>query len=224
MERKTSLKKAREIMGKNFIGLDELISIQEKMGIYIPEELKNNCPSINFTEDTLEKNKDDYILILGIPYYKDRTPLTIVKMREHFGWDPDKSEPCFYNQDWYLNEKFANSNIMKENWHLLRKEVYGEHRGMAVDSIKRSKTLKFPEAIVCTYIFFCYNLISGQFLWRNDFTWCSDTDNNNDYIYVGRYDKPHKQNKNGFEVHRHLSINHNLSIINLITENNFNNL
>jgi len=218
MERTTSLNKAREIMGKNFIGLDELISIQEKMGIYIPEVLKNNCPSINFTEDTLEKKKNDYILILGIPFYKDKTPLTVVKMREHFGWDPEKSEPCFYNQDWYLNEKFANSNTFKQNWCLIRKEVYNDYRGMPIDIIRRNTSLKLPAAVLCVYTFFCYNLVHDEFLWIYDFIWCSDIDKNFDNIYVGCYIKPGNINKNGFEIHRHLSIKQNYSTIEIIKD------
>jgi hypothetical protein len=214
MERTTSIIRAKEIMGKNFIGIDELISIRKKIGIYIPEELKTNCPLIHFSEKTLEKNKNDYILIFGIPYYKDKTPLTIVKMREHFGLDPDKSEPCFYNQDWYLYEEFANSTTLKENWYLIRKEVYDEYRGIPIDIIKKNSNLKLPKAVLCVYAFFCYNLVYNQFLWVNDFVWCEDTDIYGDSIYIGRYFKGN--NKNGIEIHRVLSIKKNYSTIELI--------
>jgi hypothetical protein len=209
MERTTSIKKAKEIMGKNFIGLDELLAIQGKMGIYIPEDLKTNCPFIPFSENILEKSKNDYILILGVPYHKDKTPLTIVKMREHFGYNPDISEPCFYNQDWYFREAFAEKNKIKPGWYLLSKSIRAETRGIPPEELISSipELHLFPSAILCAYTFFCYYLFTGgHILWRNDYLWCSDFDNNSDRIYVGRYIDSEKKNKNGFSIHRQLSI------------------
>ena len=43
-------------------------------------------------------------------------------------------------------------------------------------------------------------------LWRHDFIWCDDSDHNGDRIYTGRYIDPNGINKNGFNIHRHLSI------------------
>ena len=76
---------------------------------------------------------DDYLLVLTIPYYKDGTALTIAKMRQHFGFDPAISEPCFYNQDWYLKEKFANECNIELKWNLIKKNVYDEYRGKVIE-------------------------------------------------------------------------------------------
>ena len=65
---------------------------------------------------------------------------------------------------------------------------------------------KFPSAILTSFVFFSYYLLSRELLWKNDFTWCSDLDNNGDQIYTGRYIDPKGINKNGFNIHRHLSI------------------
>ena len=215
MERRTSIENAKKIMGKNFIGLEELKSIRGKMGIKIPVEMKSHLPFIEFSEEILEKHKNDCILILGIPFFKDGTLLTITKMRSHFGIDPEKSEPCFYNQDWYENESFVNKNSFHMGWYLIKKKVYEEFRGKSISEIRFLSQILLPEAVLCCYVFFCSYLINNELLWKNDFVWCSDVDANNDSIYVGNYIKSNSINKNGFEIHRYLTIRDNYSTINI---------
>ena len=218
MERVTTLKRAKQIFGKNFIGMEELMKISTELGINISAEVKDNNPQINYTEDFLLNLKDDFFLILAIPCYKDRTPLTIVKMRDHFGWNPDVSEPCFYNQDWYVKETFANTCNIEFKWYLLRKSLIEESRGYSPDNIhdviEEPQTL--PTALLTVYCFFAnYLLNPDDILWKNDYIWCSDYDHNNDRIYTARYFDTEKINKNGFSIHRHLSIKKNYGIINL---------
>ncbi|MDP2365894.1 MAG: hypothetical protein Q8M94_19255 [Ignavibacteria bacterium] len=215
MERTTSLSRAKKIMGDNFIGPVELKVIEKKMGIYVPDEVVNRPPSIQFDEDSLEKLKNDYILILGIPYYKDKTPLTIVKMREHFGWDPEKSEPCFYNQDWYIGESFAKDQSLNLGWHLIKTSVNDDFRGKNLEAVLEhlGDNKKLPSAILVSFSFFAnYYINKKQFLWGSDYLWCEDVDHNMDQIYVGRYHDPDEINKNGFSIHRFLRIRKNYSI------------
>lgn len=214
MERKTTLAIAKEIMGNNFIGPSELKSIESKMGIYIPEEIISSPPKIQFEVDMLEKHKDEYILILGIPFYKDKSPLTIVKMREHFGWDPEKSEPCFYNQDWYLNEEFANKISLENKWYLLRRRVEAEYRSQEPKQIKKNfcGNQSFPSAVLVCFVFFAFVFARAEKFWEYDFTWCNDKDGNGDIIYVGRYTDILGINKNGINIHRYLSLKSNYSI------------
>jgi hypothetical protein len=213
MERTTNLDRAKKIMGKNFIGLSELLSVQKDMGIFIPDELAGKLPEVNFPEGLLSNCRDEYLLILGSPYYKDETPLTIKKMRDHFGFNPELGEPCFYNQDWYINEDFFNKQL-DYKWYLLRKSVIDETRAKDPDSV----TLKilFPSAVLCAYMFFvCWHHFHEP-LWSKDYIWCSDHDHNGDRIYVGRYIDPHGINKNGFSIHRHLSISNIYGCINVL--------
>ena len=199
MERSASLEEAKKIMGKNFIGPEELSKISAPFKILIP--LKN-IPVIPFGGNFLRKIKKDYILILGIP------GLTINKMREIIGFDPEKFEPCFYNQDWYLKEKFAAEEELGFKWYLISKNLNEESRGK--DPEKIIKTLKkeknFPSAVLAAFVFFTYYFIRGEILWKHDFIWCKDKDSNGDRIYVGRYSDLKKINKNGFNIHRRLSV------------------
>lgn len=171
------------------------------------------APPMPFSEKVLAEHDKTHILIFtpAIP------SLTIVGLRERFGADPSKREPCMYNQDWYLKEDFA--NVPPDGkWHLVRKEVLDEARGKQPDDIASnlsSETL--PSTITAALTFFAWHELHGEPLWKNDFLWCSDRDHNGDRIYVGRYIDPEGINKNGFNVHRHLSIRPSFSVAPEIT-------
>lgn len=181
-------------MGKNFIGPDELSVVSGKLGI----RASKNLPEMPFSKELLKKVKNDAVLILGVP-------ATINGMRDHFGLD-SKRKPCFYNQDWYLKERFAN-NKLKLGWYLISKHVDPKSRAKRPQDIKQTKKSSFPSAALCTFTFFAYYFhTKGEVLWPHDFIWCSDKDKNGDQIYVGRYTDPLGISKNGFNIHRYLQI------------------
>ena len=215
MERRTDIITAERIMGKNFIGPAQLDSIKENMGIKSPFQLNIGLPVIRFDEPTLERSHDDFILVLGIPEAFDGMPLTINKLRDIFGFNPDIKEPCFYNQDWYLKEDFANELALKLNWYLIGKRMIDSSRGTSPDnSMIRSLAHNMPSAILACYTFFVYYFYSnGKILWENDYLWCKDRDSSGDQIYVGRYIDNSRINKNGFNIHRHLRIKDNYGIV-----------
>ena len=182
-------------MSKNIIGPEELRAAAA-LGLKIPE----NVP--DFPASAAEAG-DDYLAVLGVSTFADGTPVTIRNLRERFGKDPDVSEPCFYNQDWYDKEDFIDVP-MQDGWFLIRKDVYEDSR--AVQPAELMKEYTFPSAILCTYAFFAAWFTKGIKLWYHDFVWCSDTDHNGDRIYVGKYNDVDGVNKNGFSIHRHLAL------------------
>jgi hypothetical protein len=206
MERTTSIAEAKDIMGDNFIGPDELTFIAEKMGIKVPSEI----PIIPYGLEELKDKQKDYILILGSTQMKSGESLKLRSLRDRFGINPEKYEPCFYNQDWYLNEKFFDKPL-ESNWFLIRKNVFEESRGENPDEIKNHYS--FPSAILCAYSFFAYWFHAAEYLWKHDFIWCNDNDANGDRIYVGRYFDPSQLCKNGLSIHRHLKIRKNYGSI-----------
>lgn len=140
-----------------------------------------------------------------------RTPagITINQLREDFGIDPAISEPCFYNQDWYLKEGFASTTATDGEWHVLPKNVRDEWRAKRPEDIESelASTERLPTAVTAAFTFFAYwHHTGGEKLWKHDFLWCSDRDHNGDRIYVGRYEDPDGINKNGFNIHRHLAL------------------
>lgn len=198
MNENVTADKARAIMGKNFIGLEELREIS-----WLEIDDVQLIPEIPYTENDLTQKKNDYMLILGLNKLSDGRKITIRNLLTIFGKDPEWEEPCFYNQDWYEKEDFIDISL-RARWFLIRKNVYDESRAVLPSELV--KTYKFPSAITCTYAFFVAWLSRGIKLWYHDFVWCSDTDHNGDRIYVGKYHDVDGVNKNGFSIHRHLAL------------------
>jgi hypothetical protein len=215
MERATTVTAAGKIMGLNIIGPDQLDGFKDQMGIILPFKRKSEIPPIPFSTGLLEQYCDTHLLILGITWAADGEALTLVKMRSHFGVDPGQREPCFYNQDWYLNEAFAKSFALAPNWFLMRKDLAGHSRGKEPSELPGN--LRLPTALLACFAFFGYYFVSsGKKLWERDFIWCSDSDHNGDQIYVGRYNDLSGTNKSGFNIHRHLKIRENYGIADLV--------
>lgn len=193
---------AKEIMNENFIGYEELGTISDKLNLLIDTNFTTSSVNIPFEESYLRSISNTHFLILFIPKDKNNQLITLNGLRSLFGFNPEVSEPCFYNQDWYLNESFANNSFNAEHWFCIRKEILIETRGQIIydDS-------DLPLALVCTYAFFAVYFLTKKYLWENDYVWCKDLDENGDRIYVGRYFDPKGISKNGFSIHRHLSIN-----------------
>jgi hypothetical protein len=98
MESITSQADAERIMGHNYLGPKQANILLNKMGI--ESIIENEVPDVNFTEEVLINSSKDYILVYGVD------AINILDFRKCFGVNPDKSEPCLYNQDWYLSESF----------------------------------------------------------------------------------------------------------------------
>lgn len=191
----------KKLFGKNFIGKDELKPFFKSLGFGGVEI--QECP-IQYSEDVLQKvaNKD-YILIYGVTSI-NRQNITLKFFRKEFGVNPDKSEPCLYNQDWYMKEEFMDLTL-DDRWYLIKKNVFEESRAVMPGNLTQ-QGLNFPPAILCGYTFFAYYYARNEYLWWHDFVWCCDTDHNGDRIYVGKYHDIDGINKNGFSIHRHLAL------------------
>jgi hypothetical protein len=216
VERTASIIRAREIMGTNFIGPAELSAFANKIGILDPFRITTPIPDIPFDSCFLKTVANEYLLILGTPLTIKNEPLTLEKMRSFFGFDPLISEPCFYNQDWYLKEDFITKETLDLNWYLLKKEVQEDSRGLLpFEFLKNQREeIRLPSAIVCAFTFFAWYFHSnGEILWKHDYVWCKDTDFQGDQIYIGRYLDPAGLNKNGFSIHRHLQIKNSYGVI-----------
>ncbi len=198
MSENVSIADVKAIMGDNFIGVDELHKINENR-LKIPSKI----PEIEFCIDELIKKKDDYLMILGLDEFENGSPVTIRNMIKVFGKNPDIKEPCFYDQDWYEKEHFIDKQ-MDNQWFLVKKDVYETSRAVQPDAL--IKKYKFPSSIKCCYSFFYTWLCKDIVLWNHDFVWCCDTEHNGDRIYVGKYHDVDCVNKNGFSIHRHLTL------------------
>lgn len=195
------LSAAKQLFGANFIGKDELTPFFKAMGF---GETGIQESPIEFRDSDLQKAASEgFILIYGVGRINGQE-ITLRFLRDKFGVNPDVSEPCLYNQDWYLKEDFIDI-ALPPRWYLIKKEVFEDSRAVMPDDLTR-RGLHFPPAILCGYAFFAYYYARGEYLWWHDFVWCSDTDHNGDRIYVGKYHDIDGVNKNGFSIHRHLAL------------------
>jgi len=206
MERSTAINEAIRLFGVNFIGLCEITKIASAFGVQVPL----SEPEIPYTTKELEMYAKDSILILGTEKMNDGRSLNLLSLREHFGIDPATKEPCFYNQDWYLNEEFMKVSL-ENKWYLIRKKVIEDSR--AVSPVILEKKYTFPSAVLCSYSFFAYWFHARELLWKYDYVWCRDIDHNGDKIYVGRYCDIDGINKNGFSIHRNLALRNSYAAV-----------
>lgn len=191
----------RQLFGVNFIGKEELKLFFKALGL---GEVEIQEGPIEYSDSDLQSAAGQgYILIYGIGQINE-LHLTLKFLRERFGVNPDKSEPCLYNQDWYMKEDFMDV-ALNNQWYLIKKEVFENSRAVMPGDLTQLG-LNFPSAILCGYTFFAYWFARSEYLWWHDFVWCSDTDHNGDRIYVGKYHDIDGVNKNGFSIHRHLAL------------------
>ena len=191
----------RQIFGVNYIGKEELNPFFKALGIgdvEIQEKPIQYCDS-----DLRQAAKDGYILLYGVDHIIGQS-VTLRFFRDKFGVNPDESEPCLYNQDWYMKEDFMDLTL-ETKWYLIKKDVFDESRAVMPKDLTQ-RGMNFPSAILCGYTFFAYYFARNEYLWWHDFVWCSDTDHNGDRIYVGKYHDVDGVNKNGFSIHRHLEL------------------
>ena len=204
---------AKHLFGKNYIGKDELKPFFKAMGF---DELEIEEKPIQYSDSELHKAANEgYILIYGVEHINGQQ-ITLRFLREKFGVNPDVSEPCLYNQDWYLKEVFIDAPVHTQ-WYLIKKDVYEESRAVMPRDLTQ-QGLNFPPAILCGYTFFAYYYARNEYLWWHDFVWCCDVDHNGDRIYVGKYHDIDGVNKNGFSIHRHLALRRCYGSVNMINE------
>jgi len=196
-------------LGKNFIG---------------PEEINLSCGDfLHFSEEeyiripfSLDEISTNELLILTKSTLKNKKLLSIANFKDAFEKSPHCDKVVFYNQDWYLNEKFYNENGLKLEWKVIPLKLDNENRGIMPN---HEVEANLPSAVLLVYTFFIFALFNGDFLWPHDYLWCSDVDNENDKIYVGRYYDVKGLAKPGFSIHRLLSIKNNYTFFTEVDNN-----
>ncbi len=129
----TSRECAREIMGQNFFGIEDWITLY---GANLSQKQLRQVAEFPWGEDVLASTcplcsktvKDCHFAFLGLDRLNGK-PLTILKLEELHRGDPNS---------WYSREKFATRTTMSLRWYLLHKSIvpdskfktFGEQKAM----------------------------------------------------------------------------------------------
>ena len=138
---------AREIMGENFYGKEE---IEKAFGFKIEE---SDIPLIPYSQEDLEKAKElGEMLILRIEKDGENNPMTLQRINElvQFG--------ALDSVDWYQNEDFYKNDSLKAEWKLVGSSFvpdstnkdYVEQTRALRDYLKKSEMLPKEEEAECS--------------------------------------------------------------------------
>jgi len=172
----TDQKRAREIMGNNFLGVEDAI---KHFGISITDDEASALRDIPFPESVLRECKDTHILFPGYP-------LSISDIR---GRVPRE---LFYSHEdsWYNGEKFAKKEKVQLRWYLIRQDItpnstsktYQDQVALLPD------TEEPPRACEMVYMIILYYLTYQKRLFENLYGRCVDVSSNGYRVYVGDFD------------------------------------
>jgi len=168
----TSQKRAREIMGKNFFGIEEAI---KHFGVNASKQQTAALSEVPFTEADLEECKNTHVLIAVFT-------LSILEVRGKM------TSKLFYDQSWYNKESFAKDRG-DVSWQLVLKtpvknstsKTWQEQRALL------SEKEETPTARVMVYTIIGHFLATGERLFENIFFRCSDVVSNGVRVLVGDF-------------------------------------
>jgi len=173
-EPSTSQKRAREIMGRNFFGIEEAI---KHFGVNPSRAQTATLSEVPFTEETLESCKDTHILVAVFP-------MSILDIRGKV------ERKLFYSHEdsWYNKEAFAKDRG-EIGWSLVRKtpvpdstsKTWGEQQALL------DKSEETPSAQVMVYTIIGHYLATGERLFENVYVRTSSVDSGGSRVYISDF-------------------------------------
>lgn len=175
-EPSTSQKKAREIMGTNMFGIDDVI---KHFGVNPSKAQLAALGEVPFSEETLEACKATHVLVAVFP-------MSILDIRAKV-----KGElwQAFFNQDWYNKEAFAKDRG-EIGWHLIRKTPVenSTNKTWSDQQALLGKDDETPKARVCVYTIIGHYKATNERLFEKIWVRCSDLGSVGDRVSVGVFD------------------------------------
>lgn len=180
-ELSTSQKRAREIMGRNFFGIEEAI---KHFGVNPSRQQLAYLAEIPFSEPVLKACQKTHILVAVFS-------LSILDVRGKAAASvklPD-GQRMFYDQDWYNKQAFAKERG-EIGWHLVRKTPVANStsKNWQDQQALLDKTEETPRARVMVYTIIGHFLAIGERLFEKVYVRCMDVGSDGDRVYVGIFD------------------------------------
>jgi hypothetical protein len=167
----TSQKRAREIMGKNFFGVEDAV---KHFGVNPTRQQLAALSEISFSEAVLQQSKDTHVLVAVFP-------LSILEIRGKV------ERKLFYNHKgaWY-NEQFFAKERGEVNWQLVRKTPVDNStsKNWQEQQALFGKDDEVPTAQVMVYTIIGHLLATGERLVERKYARTSSVDSDGNCVYV----------------------------------------
>jgi hypothetical protein len=176
-EPSTSQKRTREIMGRNFFGIEEAI---KHFGVNPSRAQTAALAEVPFTEEVLESCKDTNVIAAVFP-------MSILDVRAKV---KDESDRLFYDQTWFNKESFAKDRG-EIGWRLIRKTPVENSTSKNWDEQQAllDQNEETPSAQVMVYTIIGHFLATGERLFENVYVRTSSVDSGGGRVDVGRFDR-----------------------------------
>lgn len=167
---------AREIMGKNFFGIEDVIRY---FGVKPTKQQLAALAEVPFSVEVLQSCKDTHILVAGFP-------LSILDIRGIAKKQSDQT--LFYSQDWYDKQAFAKDKG-KVGWQLVRKEPIANSTSKTWnDQQALLSNEETPTARIVVYTMIGHFLATGERLFEEIYVRTATLDSGADRVNVGYFD------------------------------------
>ena len=178
--------RAREIMGKNFLGIEE--TIRHYSAAYTEEqiaalaEIRDEDGNI-ITEAELEECKNTHLLVAGFP-------MTIVDIRKKAPSKKPKKTFYSYKDSRYNTQAFATDELVELRWHLIRKTEVSNSRSTAFETQKQllGSNEYVPRACDLVYAIVLYFMVTGERLFANGYVRTITIFSDGSRVSVGGFD------------------------------------
>ncbi len=171
----TGQKRAREIMGKNFFGVEEAI---KHFGVNPTRQQLAAFSEIPFSEAVLEKSKDTHVLVAVFP-------LSILEIRGKV------ERKLFYSHEdaWYNKQSFTKERG-EVSWQLVRKTPVDNStlKNWQEQQALITKDEEVPTAQVMVYTIIGHYLATGKRLFEHIYVRTSSVDSDGGRVFVGFFD------------------------------------
>ncbi|MFA5386512.1 MAG: hypothetical protein WC297_02535 [Candidatus Paceibacterota bacterium] len=170
----TSQKRAREIMGKNFFGVEEAI---KHFGVNPTGQQLTALSEIPFSEAVLEELKGTHVLVAVFP-------LSILEIRGKV----EKSLFYSHEDSWYNKESFAKERG-EVSWRLVRKTPVDNSTSKNWQEQQASigKNDEVPTAQIVVYTIIGHYLATGERLFEHIYVRTSSVASDGVRVRVGRF-------------------------------------
>ena len=194
-EATTSQKRAQEIMGRNFFGIEDWSALY---GVSFSQKQLRQVAEFPWGEDILNSIcplcgkavKDCHFAFVGLDRINGK-PLTICKWQE---LHPATGQPKFYSyapSAWYSEQKFAKETTMNFRWYLLHQSIVpkSEDKTFGDQKVMLTADYEVPTAVTEATKDLLVFRKTGNFVNPSRYARCEDVSSDGYRVDVGCFDE-----------------------------------